>query len=384
MDEAARRTWLALAINCIVGTTGACDPEPRTEPPSAPTTATRDEARRTTATSSTEGPRLADDVVALAKEIVQKCATAVRGGNPARCPGYLRWTQGEMFADGKNDLTLVHLAEDPDGEVRRLAAETLEAHGVRYRTDPALARRLVAALKKEKEAPVAAPLASAVADIALEPLALTDEVLALVDGHPLAEVGHRLVRDVLFRNRTSEAVYAFVLRAAEEHRDPEVRRHALRGFWTGTPRGRDAEVCALWRRIGTTDEDAEVAAKAIELAFQKVSGRCEAEYGVLLTRVASLARKGEVRSVSIAFGLQYLHRQPDLDAGPARRALQAAKALVANPDNDGLARSWALRFLGETEPDAATLAARHLSDDDARVKRTAREIRDGKIKPAKN
>jgi len=320
------------------------------------------------------------EVVDLAKKIVDGCELKKWGYDRKKCSDYETWSKGEMFKGGAKDKTLVNLLEDPKMPVRRLAADALRSRGEKYEEDEAMAKRVVAALEREKDEKTADSLASVVADIRLEKTDLVDEVIDIAKTHSVKEVGQGIVNEVLFRNRENEKIYEFVKNTAETHSDDEMRYAALRGFWTGTPKGKNDEVCALWRKLAITDDDTKVAAKALELAFQNPSARCKGEYEDLLKHAEKKAKEGTVKETSIAFGLKYLFRQKDAPDALKKRALAAAKTLLANEKNSGQARGWALRFIGEADPGAKALAAKYKDDEDFSLKHAAKAINEGKIK----
>ncbi len=324
------------------------------------------------------------EVADLAKKIADGCELKQWGYDRKKCTDYETWSKGELFKDGAKDKTLVNLLEDPQMPIRRLAAEALRSRGEKYEEDKDMAKRVVGALKREKDEKVADTLASVVADIRLEKTGLVDQVLDIAKTHSVKEVGPSIVNEVLFRNRETAKVYDFVKDAAANHSDEEMRYNAIRGFWTGTPRGKDGEVCELWRKVATTDKSAKVAAKALELAFQNPSARCKDEYEALLKHAETKAKDGTVKETGIAFGLKYLFRQKDAPDAIKKRALAAAKTLLANDKNSGQARGWALRFIGEADPGAKALAAKYKDDKDFSLKHAAKDINEGKIKYKKD
>ena len=324
------------------------------------------------------------EVVALAEKIVKECELKKWGWDRKKCTDYETWSKGEMFKSGAKDATLVNLSEDPDVKVRHLAASALRSRGEKYEEDAKMAKRLVGALEREKDEKVADDLASVVADIRLEKTGLVDDVLEIAKNHEVKEVRYGIVNEVLFRNRETDKVYAFVKETAENHEDEDMRYNALRGFWTGTPKDKSGEVCALWSKIATTDKSTKVAGKALELALQNPSSRCKDEYEKLLKHAEDKAKAGTVKETSVAFGLKYLYRQRDASDATKKRALAAAKTILANEKNEGQARGWALRFIGEADPGAKALATKYKGDKEFSIKNAAKDILEGKIKLKKD
>jgi hypothetical protein len=75
------------------------------------------------------------------------------------------------------------------------------------------------------------------------------------------------------------------------------------------------------------------------------------------------AKTGQVKSNFMAVSLEYFYGQKRASAAQKNRALEIAKALVANTANDSSSRSSALEFVGKegsSAPRRATREARHV------------------------
>ncbi|MEM9877178.1 MAG: hypothetical protein AAF928_19925, partial [Myxococcota bacterium] len=107
---------------------------------------------------------------------------------------------------------------------------------------------------------------------------------------------------------------------------------------------------------------------------------CGAEYDAVLSHVEKLAKGGEVSSSDIPLGLRTLSKRKDIDDQLRQRTLAAAEAILANPANDGRARGWALRVIGESDPEGAVIAGKYASDTSRHVKEMAADIAAGKVK----
>lgn len=321
-----------------------------------------------------------EDIVKLAKKILD-CDW--KGGKPpssSKCEDYKEWSKGELFKDNDEaEDTLLNFLDDDEENVRYLAATALASRGDAYHEDKKMAKRVVEALEDEKEEAAAERLASAVADIDFEKVGMVDEAIELMKDHGVLKARARLVNDIMFSNRDSKKLYEHNKTAAKEAKEEEIRSAAVSGFWVGTPRDKKGEVCALWREVAETDEAPKVGEQAFRLAGQKPTKGCEEEYDALIALADKKAKAGEVETGDIGSGLGYIAGQKGI-AGPTKsKALAAAKALLANDANEGIARSAALRVLGEHDPSGKTLATKYKDDKEFFVKSTAKRILEGKI-----
>jgi hypothetical protein len=317
------------------------------------------------------------EVVAAAKKVLE-CEWK-RFGYPSTCEAYKSFSASELLRQGRADKTLVNMVEDPNEKVRWLAAGMLRQHGKLYESDAALADRVLAALEQEKDEMVAERLASALGEIDLEGTKLVDRVIALAKGGA-EDVRAKLVHGVLFKNRDSAKLYAFIKDAAKSAESDKVRQAAVRAFWIGTPSGKYAEICKLWLDVAQNDKSDEVADTALRLAAQNPNGRCKDDYDAMLELAEKKAKAGAVKTPDVAYAAQYIHGQKEATAAQKKRALAVAQILLKNDANKDMARSAALRLLGKAlpKPRAKALAKKHKDDKSFFVKSEAKRILEGK------
>jgi hypothetical protein len=285
-----------------------------------------------------------------------------------------------LLQHGRADATLVNLLEDDDRKVRWLAASLLEQRGEAYRSQPALARRVLAAAELERSEGVAVPIMEAVAKVDLLKVKLVDRAIALAQTHTVEEARARLVRSVLLNNRGSEKLYNEITQLARVDSSVRVRMAALQTFGIGTPGENLEEVCRYWREVAQMDRVHQVAAMAMRLAAQYPDARCMDEYDRLIDLSMVWAERGMVQSTEVVEALRSIVAQKKSLEAHRERALEVATRVVQHTENRDTARAAALKFLGQHFPKAKEIAARHLKDKSPLVVNEARRIAKKKYK----
>lgn len=321
-------------------------------------------------------PKNAPAIVALAKPVLE--CTWGNYGFDSKCPALEAWNKHEALKDGAGDKTLVNLLEDPDVKVQWLGAETLSRVGRLYRKDQPLATKVVDAADKATDKLLVRSLARAVGAIDLQPVGLAPRVMKMLEEHKTAELRGGLAESTLFSNREAPGMYDLFVKLARTDKDPKVRKAAAAAFWTGTPNGKNEQVCKLWLELAN-DADADLAGhSAYHCAFTSSGGGCTGQWDALLSLIERKAKAGQVKSSFMAASLKYFYGQKKASAAQKKRALEIAKALVANAANDSSSRSSALELVGKEDPTGKTFAAKYENDKEFFVKSTAKRIKDGK------
>lgn len=318
-----------------------------------------------------------DKVVVDAARAAIACEWSAGGGLKYDCPAHKAFKEASFIKEGAADPTLTTMLTDGREQVRWLAAEALANQGKAYTKNAALAGKVVAAAQAEKSSSVAGPLGRATAKIDLAATGHQVAVETMVRSHALVELRRSLAGNLLWSNKQ---LFDLTLQLARTDSVPGVRKAALSAPWTGTPAGREADACNLW--LEKVDDAAdEVNGEAAYLCgFWSRGGGCKAQWDGLLGKIEARAKAGRVQSGQMASALSYFHGQGQASAAQKKRARDIAKAIVENSSNSGMARGNALRFLGETDPDAKAYARRFASDKEFFVKNAAKDIQDGKIK----
>lgn len=138
---------------------------------------------------------------------------------PRPCPEMEGWAKADdLFADGKADATLVTLLESPDLKIRLLATENLDHFGKAFRTDTALAGRVLTVVERErqKDGPLASLLGRTAATIDVDRTSVATRIEAILQGHPLELVRSYLAQSLPRYNPTSAAVRRMVQAAVHD------------------------------------------------------------------------------------------------------------------------------------------------------------------------
>ncbi len=358
---------LALASAALL--LGGCCKEDKKEAPSG------------TATTSTDGKGLGDPsndpaIVAAAKPVLT--CTWGSYGFDSKCAALETWKKLEAMKNGAGDKTLVNFLEDKDFKVQWLGAEALSRQGQLYRKDQALAAKVVDAADKATEKLVVSALARAAGNADLQATGLAPRVMKMLESHANAELRQELSGNTLFRNRDATGMYDLFVKLARTDKDPKVRKAAAAAFWTGTPNGKNEDVCKLWLELAD-DADHDLAGhSAYHCSFTSSGGGCTGQWDALLSLIERKAKAGQVKSSFMAAALKYFYGQQKATDAQKKRAIEVAKVLVANPANDGSSRSSALEFVGKEDPAGKAFAAKYENDSEFFVKSAAKRIKEGK------
>jgi len=311
-------------------------------------------------------------VVELAKKALG-CKWGAYGFD-ATCPEMKALSESELVRDGKADATLVSFLEDPNEQVRWLGSRTLSQRGKAFRSDKALAERIVVVAEGETSKTVAQELGGVVGGIKHADTGLGDRIKGMAKGHAVQQMRTSLLARMLFSN--GETLYEFMKDIAANDKDSVVRKAAMSAFWTGTPPTRASESCKMW--LGFVDDPADdVAGEAAYLcSFYPQGGGCKEEWDPLLDKIEKRAKEGTIKSTQMSSALFYLHRQAGASDAQKKRALVVARLILDNKANAGMARGRALELIAEKDPDAKKVLENAQNDADVFVKRRAKDLAD--------
>ena len=300
-------------------------------------------------------------IIAAARNALA-CKFADDDGFDGDCDGFKAW--GELdapFQGGKNDATVVNMLEDTDKKVRLLAAMQLEEHGERYKTDAALAGRVLAAGEAEKLEVVSVPLGGAIGEMDLAATKLFDRIASLGKKHPQAEMRGRITARLLDNNPSSDEAYRFTLEMLSDD-SPDVRAAAVESL----PRGaasRANDTCAKLADVMTKDADGGVAAHAARhLAKMRA---CSGLYDTLLDTVDQREKADKVHWF-YSWALWSMCEDPAASSAQRARATLLGKRIaedkketssarlesldvIVRCDSSGAWRGYLARFKGDKE-----------------------------------
>jgi hypothetical protein len=353
---------------------GACDKGGNESKPGTATGATS--AAAATGSKGMNNPGNDAAIVALAKPVLA-CKWSSYGFD-SKCEALQTWKKSDTMKAGAGDATLVNFLEDADSKVQWLGADALSRKGQKYRADTAMATKVVDAADKATDKQLVSALGRAVGNIDLKKTGLVARVMKMIEGHANAALRQTLAGNTLFRNRDVPGMFELFVKLAKTDKDNKVRKAAAAAFWTGTPTGKNEDVCKLWLELAN-DADQDLAGhSAYHCAFTSSGGGCTGQWDDLLSLIEKKAKAGEVKSSFMASALKYFYGQKKATDAQKKRALAIAKELVKNEKNDGSSRSSALDFIGKEDAGGKAFAAKYENDKEFFVKNAAKRIKEGK------
>lgn len=315
-------------------------------------------------------------VVDLAKEAL-KCGFQDTWGLKSSCPALDAWNKAEAIKGGKADATLVNFLGDAQKEVRWLGAYGLYNAGQTYKQDAAMAKKVIAAGKGEKDPTVQRKLGDAIGRIDVKKTGTGDEITKILGTDGMTALRNGIVDGILFTNRTEGGFYDLLAKMARTEKDKTVRQAAAAAFWTGGSDRHD-DTCKLWLELSDDADDDLAGHSAYHASWWSAGGGCTGQWDGLLNVIEKRAKAGKVKSSFMTSALGWLQKQGKASDAQKKRALAVAKTVVETATNDKMARGDALRVIGENDPDAKKFAARFENDPEFFVKSAAQRIKEGK------
>jgi hypothetical protein len=271
-------------------------------------------------------------------------------------------------------------AGDPDPKVRYLGATGL-AHGLGTpsQKDPGLAKRIVAAARKETEPTLAASFGDAVARIDFAATGTVDDVKAIIHAHPLLNLRLRIIDQMMIENIGNDAVFDMPRELLKDD-DPKIRLAAIDAYVhdQGAMR-RLADICKLMLD-NIENPDQLVAASAGGNLTRIGNKGCPGAYDTLL---ASLDKRVKGKTLGDFDDFDDFAMSPgrvceDKTATPAHKthAIAVLKAMSAlDPTKMHQVRFFALDSMLTCDPDGGKKwLAGFASDKDERVKKHAADL----------
>jgi hypothetical protein len=304
-------------------------------------------------------------------------ASALDWGPKSDCPAYQAFTKSELVKDGKADVTFVNFLADPKKEVRWLGGESLSRFGKTFKTDPALAKKVMAAAQAEKDKSVLKKLGSNVGHLDVSKTGLADDIKKLLAESTSTELRSGIVGSILWSNGKEGGFYDLLQQMARTEKDKEVRKSAAAAFWTGGS-DRTEDNCKLWLELSADADDDLAGHSAYHCAFYPHGGGCTGQWDALMDGIEKKSKDGAVKSSFMSSSLGYLYKQAKASDAQKKRAITILRAIVENKSNEKMVRGDALRVIGEHDPDAQAFAAKFESDPEFFVQSAAKKIKEGK------
>jgi len=290
-----------------------------------------------------------------------------------RCRQLKRFYRSDTL---RNEKLLTALLDHKSERTRWVGATGLR-RGREYRSDVAMATRMVAAMETEANPAVAIALADAISRIKLKETKLVERVKKMISDHPSAPARKRLLKHTLFYNKT--LLYEFVVELARKEKNLSVRTAAIASLFTGTPKDRYEDTCKLWREL-LADPAPKVG--ALGGAYLTRFGRslCQPHYDAVLAIIAKRAAAGTVKAEQLTDSLRNVYLQASATKQQKQKTLTIALTMLNNKKNYGPSRARALELLSQRHPRGKQLVKAHLKDKDGFVMRRAERLNKTSVK----
>jgi hypothetical protein len=305
---------------------------------------------------------------------VVACAKDGALGTLEGCAAHDEWLRLDPIAKAEADAALVAMLDDPNPLLVELAALSLKRGEHPYRKDKVLAEKLVARLGG---AIPAAALESVVRVVARIDADATGLGTRLGESSAKLPTAARAIFVSTARQASPAHFYASTVELAKTAAEPELRRAALEGLFSGIAPGKSAETCEVFATIAEDAKAPEaLAAQAADLATKLRQEPCRPQYDRVLKALEARSKVAKVEATEWASALGQLAKDnPAATAAQSKKASALLQALVENAQNPGALRVFALEGLVEVAPATAKpLLARLAKDKDAAVAKRAAEL----------
>jgi hypothetical protein len=379
--------WAPLLLPLLA----ACD---KPSAPAAPASAAPSAAAAAPA-SKLDAPGNDPAIVAAVRAVIAGCEPKWRPayGYENDCDAYKQWSALKVTSDAR-DATLVNLIEDGSERVRNLGVRGLVAWGGGYRSDQALATRVVAAAAKETSEAFAGILGFEVGQIEAAKTGLGEPIKGLaLDEKGSTDLRTGIVSIFLPSNKDNELAFGLTREIAEKGGAVRLRTAAIAALSAAYDK-RSAEVCKAWTAALTAGEEPIAAAAASRLttgaswvgysgngwfstsSYSVPENRCGASVDAALAAIEKRQADDRLKEEAWVVALKGALR-PDLTATPPaqrRKARALARSIVEKKENGAAVRGAALHLVADEDPDAKAFAARFTGDADVHVKTIAAAI----------
>ena len=289
------------------------------------------------------------------------------------CEAYKTWKTNSKLKSGAADATLINLLSDENPRARWLGAVTLRMESTTWRSDAASVRALIEAAGAESDKKVSQELGRAIAKANAKKSGSLKSIITLIKSHPGEDLQVELASGFLVNNTSLEA-HAAIIEVARTHERVRVRRAAVDSLWGGTTKQTREATCEMWL-VASGDADRQLAAKSSKyLGWYASHGGCPEHHGALLDRLGERAASGAVDHSDYSSALSFLHKNKHASAAHKERCVVVAKAVVEGVKNNASARSSALKFIGQVDPDASGFAKKFVDDKESFVAGAAKRI----------
>ncbi len=312
------------------------------------------------------------DPVKLAIKKASACPDWDGTSVPYGCEDYKTLSDLPALKDGAADATLVALLDDPDPKIVSLAAHAIRADGRAFRTDTAMAEKIVAMLEAGKgDDSLLENLAQAAGAVDAEKTKLGPRLLELAKKIPKPNVRASFISAGQFHN--SDLLYPVTAELARSEPNAELRRAAIGSFWVGTPSDKHEEVCKLWVSIGEDPKTPDsLASSALDYAAWNPNP-CEKQFDAI-GKVLDKKLKGKVEESSWVSAGSHLVGQSKLPAPLKKKVVNLLKGVASDVKNNSMPRLYAMDGVLKGDPAAGkALLAKLSKDKDEYVKKRAVE-----------
>ncbi len=293
-------------------------------------------------------------------------------GPALECDAARAWRDArDVFEGGREDSALVEMLERTDDRSRYLGAENLAVFGERYRTDRALATRVVLATEREKSARVGQPLGEAVAKIDVDSTDLFDRVRALAIKDDLLPLRTAIAASLAEHNPASGPSFTLTLDLLRD-REKDVRVAAIGALWMCENR-HPAEACSAWREHIDDPGDDDLASRACD--YLSWSGHCQDAIDALLDSEERRFKAGKTTEALFAKALGNVCEDVKTTRSQKERATDLARNMAQQTSTPRPARGAARAAGLRCDPTGGrAFVARFATDPDPFVQARTRDL----------
>jgi hypothetical protein len=362
----AHRIVIALGVAALVG---GCHDRSSGGDPLARSVAGVDAATGASASGAPTSPGNARVVDLLTKALA--CGWGDDG--PAlECDAARAWREArDVFEGGREDAPLVDVLARSDDRARYLAAQNLAVFGERYRTDKALATRVVLAAEREKSVRVAESLGEAVAKVDVDATDLFDRVRAMAMNHDLLPLRSALAASLAEHNPASGPSFTLTLDLLRD-RDEEVRVAAIGALWMCENR-HPVEACGAWREHIDDADDDDLASRACD--YLSWSGHCQDAIDALLDSEERRFKAGKTSEALFAKALANICEDVKTTRTQKERATDLVRSMAQQASTPRPARGGALAAVLRCDTaNGRAFVARFANDSDPFIQARTRDL----------
>jgi hypothetical protein len=256
------------------------------------------------------------------------------------CDASKAWTSAnDQYKDGKGDATLTNFLEDPNENVRFVAAEKLRDHEPK---DVTLIKRDLAAAQAETSKLVGENLGMGIGKLDVTSAGVAADAVKLLDEGKLVE----LRVGIMHTGADNPAFSDAILKLANESTDATLHYAAVTSFYSNMPKGKEADVCKMWlAMVDSTDN--EVAGQAA-LEDGRVSA-CKDNWDALMDKFDASEKAGTFKAYNSVAALNYIHDGSTATDAQKTRSIELAKTIASDEKVPDSTRGRAIEFLAPND-----------------------------------